>query len=128
MVRWLVVLLLCAVPLLLLLVLLPDGEEYCTATVHGSSMEPTLKDGDVVLWKPVKDPSSLRIGDIIIYRHPTVPDHPLIIHRIIEIENRDGRLKFRTKGDALQEADRYWLTENDIVGIVVLVGHHNSKP
>ena len=42
-----------------------------TAIVSGISMEPILESGDIVFYKDVIDRSSISIGDIIIFNHPT---------------------------------------------------------
>lgn len=88
------------------------------STVNGTSMSPTFKDGDNVYWENVDSFSALEVGHIIIYRHPTIPEQSLIVHRIVEIENVNGVYRFRTKGDGLSEPDQYWVDENHIVGVV----------
>ena len=42
-----------------------------TALVSGISMEPILESGDIVFYKDVIDRSSISIGDIVIFNHPT---------------------------------------------------------
>ena len=42
-----------------------------TAIVSGISMEPILESGDIVFYKDVIDRSSISIGDIVIFNHPT---------------------------------------------------------
>ena len=34
-------------------------------------MEPILESGDIVIYKDVKDKSTISIGDIVIFHHPT---------------------------------------------------------
>ena len=41
------------------------------AIVYGVSMEPILESGDIVLYKNNLDTSSIAIGDIVIFNHPT---------------------------------------------------------
>jgi len=70
--------------------------------IFGSSMEPTLQTGSLMIIEPV-DPSELEVGDIVVfnvsglvreyYNYPAV-----IAHRIIKINQEEG-LTFRTKGD-----------------------------
>lgn len=84
-------------------------------------MEPTFGDGDVIIWVEV-EPAELRVGDIIIYKHPTKPFGGLIAHRIIEI---NGEYRFETKGDNRLESDAetaisaYFVSEDDIWGLVI---------
>jgi len=70
--------------------------------VHGDSMEPLLKDGDIVFSKKAQN---LRIGDIVIARHPFRKKE--IIKQIASIEsdqyellglNDDGSEDSRTFG------------------------------
>ncbi len=42
-----------------------------TALVCGVSMEPILHDGDIVFYKDVSNKTSIKLGDIIIFAHPT---------------------------------------------------------
>ncbi len=61
----------------------------------------TLHKGDLIIVQGV-DPQDLNAdypnSDIIVYHKPTNPDE-LIVHRIVEKEERDGVLYFYTKGD-----------------------------
>jgi signal peptidase I len=86
--------------------------------VKGTSMGPTLREGDIVLWVEAS-PSELRVGDIIVYSHPTHPSAELVAHRIVEVENLGGSLRFRTKGDNVPEPDKYWVDEGHLKGLVI---------
>jgi signal peptidase len=92
--------------------------ELNVSRVHGTSMAPTINENDLIYWRKV-DPSEVVIGDLIVYVHPTVPNPPLIVHRVVEIRVEDGHYYFRTKGDNLPYLDRYWVDENHLMGIVV---------
>ena len=72
---------------------LPMPFGFGVAVVLSGSMEPTLKVNEVVFVSPVKDQSSLNVGDIIVYQQ----EGDLIIHRIIAL-NEDGETLV-TKGD-----------------------------
>ncbi|HXG76861.1 MAG TPA: signal peptidase I [Gaiellaceae bacterium] len=61
------------------------------AIVQGSSMEPELSHGDLVLVRPGRD---LRVGDIVLYRDPGLGAS--VLHRVVA--EREGRLEL--KGDA----------------------------
>lgn len=56
---------------------------------HGTSMSPTFGENDLVLWVKT-DPSGLKVGDIIIFQHPTMPYIDNVVHRIVEVQLRDG--------------------------------------
>jgi len=82
--------------------------------VHGSSMEPTIKEGDLIV---VYQTNELKIGDVITYLHEVDGRHYLFTHRIVEMH---GDI-IRTKGDALEKPDSYTVKKSDVVGKVVLV-------
>jgi signal peptidase I len=93
------------------------------SVVSGDSMEPTFGDNDVVLWVEV-DPAELKENDIIIYNHPTKPGEGPIVHRIIDII-KNGEYQFETKGDNRSESDAetpisaYYVSEDDLIGLVI---------
>lgn len=79
-------------------------------------MEPDLKIGSIVLVKPV---SEYRVGDIITYRPPNSRGYKeTTTHRIVEIQNTEGILSFRTKGDANNTPDNSYIGQEQIAGKV----------
>ncbi len=90
--------------------------------IRGDSMEPTFGEKDVVLVVEV-DPAEFKVGDIIVFDHPTRPDFPPMAHRIIEVRVQNGEYDFRTKGDHLSERDQHWLSEDKIHGLVIGVAY-----
>lgn len=95
-----------------------DQRIFCSV-LSGSSMEPTISNGDAVLWVEVDNKAELKVDDIIIYEHPTYTGHPLVAHRIIEVEMQDGGYRFRTQGDNLSEPDRHWILDGNVQGLVI---------
>lgn len=65
-----------------------------TRRVTGTSMFPTLEDGDLVFLEQVPF-NSISVGDIIVYNPPCAAESFSVIHRIVAIS--DGG--FITKGD-----------------------------
>jgi len=86
--------------------------------VSGTSMEPTFGEGDVILWVEVEG-EDLKVGDIIIYKHPTRPGIDNIVHRIVEVGTTYGEYRFIAKGDNLPEPDRNWIPEGNVHGLVI---------
>jgi signal peptidase len=87
-----------------------------TPTIIGSgSMQPTLNVGDIaiIISAPV---STIEKGDIIQYRTADAQ----ITHRVIDIYTSGGTLRFITKGDANNAADPDPVSQDQIVGKVVL--------
>jgi signal peptidase len=64
--------------------------------VVSSSMEPTLKRGDLVVVKGVS-PEEISIGDIIVYHNPF--QRVAVVHRVIDIKKDGDEFIFYTKGD-----------------------------
>jgi len=77
--------------------------------VTGSSMEPVLKAGDLVI---VHRRDRVEVRDIVLYREQ---GHGPVLHRVIG-RGADGSL--RTKGDANSVADRAPIPESAVVGPV----------
>ena len=96
-----------------------------SSVVHGTSMEPTFGEGDVVLWVEVDNVAELKVGDIIIYQHPTLVGVDNIAHRIVEVETQNGEYLFRTKGDNLAALDRHLVPEGNVYGLVIGVIYHS---
>jgi len=69
--------------------------------VSGSTMKPSLVDGDLVTVEPV-NAHSVRAGDIILYQ--SLRDTALI-HRIVRLEHRSSGRFIVTRGDASTALD-----------------------
>lgn len=93
--------------------------DYVTlAVVEGTSMEPTLQSGDLVLVIKRVSLDDISLGDVIVYRR----GRSLIIHRVVRIE--DGTII--TKGDnnlLLDPPVRF----SDVVGKVLEIGGNIVK-
>jgi len=89
------------------------------ATMQTTSMVPTINVGDTLLWVEVENKAELKVGDIIIFKHPTLPGVDNIAHRIIEVEVVNGEYRFRTKGDNLSAPDQQPVPEANVHGLVI---------
>ncbi len=74
---------------------------YQSYVIYGSSMEPAIKLGSLILAKPVKV-DDLQVGDVIVFRSG---NETTVTHRITGIREEDGHRFFMTKGDASNGAD-----------------------
>lgn len=82
--------------------------------IVSGSMEPTLEINDVVIVK--KCPANeLKEGDIITF----LQEDRTISHRILKITNDEGELKFITKGDNNEIADKDEVDSDKIYGKVL---------
>lgn len=88
--------------------------------IFGSSMEPTLQSGNLLMVEPV-NPRDIKVGDIIVYTvPPAVRDYynypPTVAHRVKEVWTQPS-LSFRTHGDNTGE-DPFTIRPQDIRGAV----------
>jgi signal peptidase I len=88
---------------------LPNVLGYKTYVVLSGSMEPAIHTGSVVLALPVA-PEALKVGDVIVYNRSDVSES--ITHRIIQVEDNNGKPSFVTKGDANGAPDSWTVQYN----------------
>ena len=94
-----------------------------TRRVSGTSMLPTLENGDLVVVEKVPY-SSIGVGDIVVYDPPCAASDLSVIHRVIQITSQG----FITEGDNNPVPDQGSagiattpITQNCLVGKVVFV-------
>jgi signal peptidase len=88
--------------------------------IFGTSMEPTLHSGGLLMIEPV-NPQDIKVGDIIVYNVPSAVRSyynypPTVSHRVIQVYTVPS-LGFRTKGDNTGE-DPFTVRPQDIRGTV----------
>jgi signal peptidase len=90
---------------------------YRPVAVYSGSMEPVVGTGSLAVERPVAG-SSVRVGDVITFGNPYVAGQ-LVTHRVVQIlRARDGRLGYRTKGDANAHRDPWTIALPPHVGEV----------
>lgn len=87
--------------------------QYGLLTVGSSSMNKTIKTGDIVIFEKYNN-QDLNIGDIIIFKM----GKRSIIHRIVEIGILNNDYIFITKGDSNKNRDSSYRNKDDILGVV----------
>lgn len=99
-----------------------------TRKVTGTSMFPTLEEGDlVVVWRVPT--SSIRVGDILVYDPPCSAAGESVIHRVVSV----GTGGYTTKGDNNFATDQEAgiaagpVTSSCVEGVVVLVVPYLEK-
>ena len=86
------------------------------AIVSGISMEPILGSGDIVLYKDVVDRSSIKIGKIVIFNHPT--KNIKLIKKISSIKG-EGLEVYGENTNFSDDSNYFGLINKDsIVGVV----------
>ena len=90
---------------------------YRIFRVQTGSMIPKYQIGDVILVKE-KDANNIKVGDDVTYLGEAASVKGLLItHRVIDIEEKDGKRIFHTKGIANNLED-HAITGNQINGVV----------
>jgi signal peptidase I len=89
--------------------------------VHGSSMLPWVRPGDVALIRKA-DAGAVRFGDVALFLHG---EH-LLVHRIVRKSGGFDGEKFLTKGDAHPTADSL-LGHEQLLGRVVRIFRNGQR-
>lgn len=123
-----IAIIIAALGILFTVVSTPKGE---TPTVFGyagfrvltGSMEPVIRTNSFVLVKEC-DPSTIREGDIIsFYSTDASLNGAVNTHRVTQVINDNGTIRFTTKGDANPIPDVYPVYASALVGKVVFRSH-----
>ncbi len=83
--------------------------------VGSASMEPAINIGDAIVASKVNSIDDLKKDDIVVYNG----DNKTIVHRIVDIEKKDGKSIIHTKGDNNNTNDSFELYLEDIRGKVL---------
>lgn len=86
--------------------------KYTIVAIGSDSMNPVISRGDAVILQKTKNYSSLKEGNIIIYKK----EGKIVIHRIVEIQKEKDKYYFITKGDANKTVDTWLVREEEIIG------------
>ena len=87
---------------------------YSPLIVLSGSMETEIYTGDLIIVKKVES-SSLKQGDVIAF-YTDNNKKTIVTHRIIEIVNENGNIKFITKGDNNNTKDSGEVDSSLVVG------------
>jgi signal peptidase len=79
-------------------------------------MEPKISSGDLIICKQI-DGKDVKKGDIIAFFDPDGNGTSVLTHRVVEVIEEDGKLSFRTKGDANNTEDQKPVAADKLVGI-----------
>jgi len=80
------------------------------------SMYPEIESGDLIICHTI-EAEEVKVKDVISFFDPAGNGTSIVTHRVIEILNEDGQLKFRTRGDNNNTEDRDLVTADDLVGV-----------
>ena len=89
---------------------------YRFGSNHGTSMEPTLSDGDII-WLKSQPAATIRIGDIVSLNSP---EYSWVVHRVIHLERLpQGGYLLETKGDINRLTEQWEIGADETVPVVV---------
>lgn len=100
---------------LLIIVMLTSGMfKYQALAIGSNSMAHEIDIGDVVIVRKSKksEIANIKKGTILVYNH----DKKIIVHRIVKINNNNGKISFITKGDNNNANDSWTVNEDDVIG------------
>ncbi len=90
---------------------LPDFLGLKTFVIVSESMEPTINPGDAIFIKEVPQ-NELKENDIISFKDGNI----INTHRIVRINNDNGKITYTTKGDNNKNEDRIAVSYDKIEG------------
>lgn len=91
---------------------IPDFFGYKNFIVSSGSMLPYLKVGDLIVTKNDQD---INKGDIITFYE----ENAVVTHRVIDVIEENGQVKYKTKGDANTSEDKNYIFNENIEGKLV---------
>lgn len=88
--------------------------KYYALAIGSNSMHPKINKGDVVIVEKIDQEhvNTLKIGEVLVYKYNDM----VIVHRIIKIQEIDGKYYFRTKGDNNDTEDGWTISQVSVVG------------
>ena len=88
---------------------------YYAVAIASGSMEPKISKGDIVIIEQIEEKyEELVVGQVIAYKYNGI----IVVHRLVNIIEENGKYYFYTKGDANTQQDNYPIEENMILGKV----------
>lgn len=94
----------------------PDIGGYMPMIVLTDSMYPEIESGDLIICHTIAA-EDVKVDDVITFFDPAGNGTSIVTHRVIEIIEEDGAIKFRTKGDFNNTEDKVLVEADDLVGI-----------
>ncbi len=87
------------------------------------SMTGELNQGDAIIYKAYEDDRNIEVGQILVFEK----DNSTVVHRVADIEIINGQSRYITKGDANEDNDLGYITNDNIMGVVEakipIIGH-----
>lgn len=94
------------------IMLISNQFKFGSIVIATNSMNGEIDTGDVIIYERLEKDAIISINDIVVFKK----DDALIVHRVVDIKNIDGVIRYYTKGDANDEMDPGFITRSNIVG------------
>lgn len=86
---------------------------YGILVIASPSMTGSVNKGDAIVYETYNGEQNITVNDVIIFNK----DGTRTVHRVIDMKNVNGEQRYITKGDANQQQDEGYITNEDIIGI-----------
>ena len=90
---------------------------FGAVVIASPSMTGEINKGDTIIYESYEHCEGAEVGDVIVF---SKSGNAKIVHRVAEIKTVDGELRYITKGDANEDVDSGYITDEQIVGKVRL--------
>ena len=94
--------------------------------IGSDSMNPEIYKGDAIIYKKIKNDDNIKIGDILVFKDKS--SDRVIVHRLVEKNQKDNKLYYITRGDNNNTVDNLDLVIDDIKGVVILKVKYLALP
>lgn len=94
----------------------PTFGGWCPLIVLTDSMLPEISSGDLIICQEI-EAEDVKVRDVISFFDPAGSGTSVVTHRVIEIIEENGQLKFRTRGDNNNTEDTELVPAENLVGI-----------
>lgn len=86
----------------------PSVGKYVPFIIQSGSMSGVIEGGDIIITTKV-EPEDIELQDIITFYDPKSSGTATVTHRVIDIDEKDGKLVFTTVGDVVlnENIERY---------------------
>lgn len=91
--------------------------DYITVPIKDDTMEPTIMTNDLILNKKVSTPESIKENDVISYLIEENEKKEIKTGRVVEINQDNGSISWKVKGDNQGEEEQITVTSDNIVGL-----------
>lgn len=95
--------------------LISNQFRFGALVIATESMTGALDKGDAAIFERYDD-QRIQVGQVIVFEN----NDAMVVHRVIDIKYINGTMQYYTQGDANEEPDTGYATDNQVVGLVKL--------